>query len=202
MAAAHPRKTGPLGPRTCREIADAGKAVLFDRAVQLGTNGNALDTNKEQFHMHAGGSCPKGGEISSHAKAYLTYTLPKLTVRKRWAMGSLTRQTITLRRNVILSNSIVRAMDAMEDAFVWNYTMRECEEKELEEIYSGQLGVIFSGKNRMLGSTVLSNDPRRGQRAWLQIGCGTIICGRIMRETHLPHVYVEWDNPEKDARKR
>jgi hypothetical protein len=108
------------------------------RAVKLGTNGNALDTNKEQFHMHAGGSCPKGGEISSHAKAYITYTLPKLTVRKRWVMDSLTRQTITLRRNVILSNSILGGMDAVEGVFVWNYTMRGCEKKELEELYRGR----------------------------------------------------------------
>jgi hypothetical protein len=31
-----------------------------------------------------------------------------------------------------------------------------------------------------------------GQRAWLRLEKGISICGRRMRRTHLPHVYVEW----------
>ncbi len=45
---------------------------------------------------------------------------------------------------------------------------------------------------------------RKGQRAWFRIGRRTTICGRRMRQTHLPHVYIEWDNLDhkKDARRR
>ncbi len=31
-----------------------------------------------------------------------------------------------------------------------------------------------------------------GQRAWLKLEKGVTICGRRVRRTHLPHVYVEW----------
>jgi hypothetical protein len=33
------------------------------------------------------------------------------------------------------------------------------------------------------------------QRAWLRIEKGVTICGSRMRQTHLPHVYVEWTQP-------
>jgi hypothetical protein len=125
----------------------------------------------------------------------------KLTVRRRWAMESLTKQTITLKEIVVLSNSIAGGMDAAEGAFTWNYTVWGYEEEELEELFSGQLGIISSDKGRMLDSIVVANDPCRGQRAWLQIGGGTTICSRKMRETHLPHVYVEWEGPA-DGRMR
>ncbi len=79
--------------------------------------------------------------------------------------------------------------------------MRGCEEEELEEIYKGQLGIFPSGEGCAQGSMKTANGPREGQRAWMWMGRGVIICGRKMRKTHLPHMYVEWNNPdgEKDA---
>jgi hypothetical protein len=38
-------------------------------------------------------------------------------------MESLTKQTITLKEIVVLSNSIAGGMDAAEGAFTWNYTV-------------------------------------------------------------------------------
>ncbi len=42
------------------------------------------------------------------------------------------------------------------------------------------------------------------QRAWLRIEQGVTICGQRMRRTHLPHVYVEWNNLDrgKDSSRR
>ncbi len=71
---------------------------------------------------------------------------------------------------------------------MWNYTVRNCPEEELEELYSGRLGVL-GGRTVVLGGTGES------QRAWLRIEKGVTICGRRMRQTHLPHVYVEWTLP-------
>jgi len=74
VAAAHPWKTGPLGPRTCREIADTGKAVLFDRAVQLGTNGKALDTIKNSSSICTQvGDAPKE-ERSAVMQKHISHT--------------------------------------------------------------------------------------------------------------------------------
>jgi hypothetical protein len=52
----------------------------------------------------------------------------------------------------------------------------------------------------MLDSIVVANDPCRGQRAWLQIGGGTTLCSRKMRETQLSN--VGGPNGWKDAKKR
>ncbi len=89
-----PRKLVPVGRRTCnyREIATTGKAVLFDRVVQLGTSGTATDTSEEKINVRLSGHCPKEGEIDKHIKASVTHTVQKLTVRKQWAMESLTKQ--------------------------------------------------------------------------------------------------------------
>ncbi len=36
-----------------------------------------------------------------------------------------------------------------------------------------------------------------GQKAWLRLEKGVTICGRRMRRTHLPHVYVEWSGRQR-----
>ncbi len=36
-----------------------------------------------------------------------------------------------------------------------------------------------------------------GQKAWLRLEKGVTICGRRMRRTHLPHVYVEWSGHQR-----
>jgi hypothetical protein len=68
--------------------------------------------------------------------------------------------------------------------------VRGCREEELEELYNGRMGVFKSG-------SVVLDGSGRGQRAWLRIERGVTICGRRMRRTHLPHVYVEWNNLDR-----
>ncbi len=40
-------------------------------------------------------------------------------------------------------------------------------------------------------------DRSAGQRAWLRLEKGVTICGKRMRSTHLPQVYVEWDGHQR-----
>ncbi len=58
----------------------------------------------------------------------------------------------------------------------------------MEELYRGHLGIFTLGKNNLVGSEVVANDPRKGQKAWLRLGMWN----------------VEWDNLDntKGARKR
>jgi hypothetical protein len=67
---------------------------------------------------------------------------------------------------------------------------------ELEELYNGRLGVFKSG-------SVVLGGAEGDQRAWLRIEKSVTMCGRRMRQTHLPHVYVEWNNSDrrKDSNK-
>jgi hypothetical protein len=81
-------------------------------------------------------------------------------------------------------------MDATEGAYVWNYTMRNCPEEELEELYKGMLGILDGG-------VVTLEKTSSGQKAWLRLERGVTICGRRMRQTHLPTVYVEWDGHQR-----
>jgi hypothetical protein len=60
-------------------------------------------------------------------------------------------------------------MHATEGAFVWNYTVRGCDEEELEELYQGPLGIVSPGNGHSLDSIVVANDPRQRQRAWLRL---------------------------------
>jgi hypothetical protein len=112
----------------------------------------------------------------------------KIVVWEPEATESLIKKAITRGMNNVLPNYIAGGMDAIEGAYVWNYTVRSCLEEELEELYSGRLAVL-EGKTVVLGGT------SEGQRAWLRIEKGVTICGKRMRQTHLPHVYVEWVNP-------
>jgi hypothetical protein len=81
-------------------------------------------------------------------------------------------------------------MDATEGAYVWNYTIRNCPEEELEELYKGKLGILDNG-------VVTLDKTSAGQKAWLRLEKGVTICGRRMRRTHLPHVYVEWSRHQQ-----
>ncbi len=67
--------------------------------------------------------------------------------------------------------------------------MRNCPEEEWEELYKGKLGI--------LEDEVITLDRTVGQRAWLRLGKGVTICGRRMRSTHLPHMYVEWSERQR-----
>ncbi len=99
-------------------------------------------------------------------------------VWERKATESLIKKTITMGENDILPNFVAGGTDAKEGTYVWNYTVRSCQEEELEELYNGRMGVFKSGSVVLDGSS-------GGQRAWLRIEPGVTICGRRMRRTHL-----------------
>jgi hypothetical protein len=44
---------------------------------------------------------------------------------------------------------------------------------------------------------VITLDRSADQRAWLRLEKGVTICGKRMRSTHLPRVYVEWDGHQR-----
>ncbi len=117
-------------------------------------------------------------------------------VWKHQATLSLTKRTVALGVNNIVPNFVA--------GVAWNYTVRSCQEEELEELYNGRMGVFTAKDRHTWGRAVMLNDIDGGQKAWLQVGRGVTICGRKMRQTHLPHVYVEWNNldRQKDAAKR
>ncbi len=136
------------------------------------------------------GQRPNGGGPGAPEKAYIRLTLRRITVWERAATESLTKKTIAKGRNDIIPNYVAGGMDATEGAYVWNYTMRNCPEEELEELYKGKLGVLD-------GSVVTLDKTSNGQKAWLRLEKGVTICGRRMRRTHLPHVYVEWSGHQR-----
>ena len=80
-------------------------------------------------------------------------------------------------------------MDATEGTYVWDHIRRGSPEEEWEELYEGRLGI--------LGDEVITLDQLAGQRAWLKLGKRVTVCGRRMRSTHLRHVYVKWDRPQR-----
>ncbi len=103
------------------------------------------------------------------------------------------KKTIVKGSNDIIPNYVAGGMDATDGAFVWNYTMRNCPEEELEELYKGKLGILDGG-------VVTLDKTNGGQKAWLRVGRGVTICGRRMRRTHLPHMYVEWNGHQRMQR--
>jgi hypothetical protein len=123
-------------------------------------------------------------------KAYIRLTVRRITVWERAATESLTKKTIARGGNDIIPNYVAGGMDATAGAYVWNYTMRNCPEEELEELYKGKLGILDGG-------VVTLDKTSNGQKAWLRLEKGVTICGRRMRRTHLPHVYVEWGGHQR-----
>ncbi len=175
----------PIGPMSCMEISVSRKATLFNRTMALAVIGTAVDTLEERINYDSRGHCPNRRSPGTTGEAYARLTVGKIVVWKREATESLIKKSITRGKNNVLPNFVAGGMDAMEGTYVWNYTMRNCPEEDLEELYSGRLGVL-EGRTVELGGT------SEGQRAWLRIEKGVTICGRRMRQTHLPHVYVEW----------
>jgi hypothetical protein len=49
------------------EIATLGRAVLFDKIVQVGDT--AMDNSEERTNMHTDRHCPRAREVSQHVKA-------------------------------------------------------------------------------------------------------------------------------------
>ncbi len=80
-------------------------------------------------------------------------------------------------------------MDATDGTYAWNHIRRGCPEEEWEELYKGRLGI--------LEDEVFTQNRLAGQRAWLKLGRRVTVCGKRMRSTHLQHVYVEWNKPQR-----
>jgi hypothetical protein len=177
----------PIDPRSCMEVLTSRKVTLFNRTAMLAEDGTAVETLEERINCGLKGQCPSGGGAGAVGKAYVRLTVKRIMVWEREATESLIKKAITRGVNDIIRNYIAGGMDATEGAYVWNYTVRNCPEEELEELYRGKLGVL-DGKVVMLGKA------NNGQRAWLRLEKGVTICGRRMRQTHLPHVYVEWSS--------
>jgi hypothetical protein len=183
-------KQVPIGPMSCLEVSMSRKATLFNRTVILAVGGTAMDTLEERVNYDLKGHCPGRGNPGATGKAYARLTVRGIVVWEREATESLIKKSITRGANDVLPNYIAGGMDAAEGTYVWNYTVRSCPEEELEELYSGRLGVLD-------GRTVMLSGASDGQGAWLRLEKRVTICGRRMRQTHLPHVYVEWVDPNQ-----
>ncbi len=168
----------PISPQGCMEISDSGRATLFGPAVTLTRNGTAMETSEEQVNCDSRGRGPIRRSFGVPGKAHVQLTMRRIADWKRMAIESITKKS-----NDIIPNYVAGGMDATEGTYVWNYTLRNCPEEEWEELYKGKLGI--------LEDKVIALDQTVGQRAWLRLEKGVTICGRRMRSTHLPHVYVE-----------
>jgi hypothetical protein len=190
-------KLVPISPRSCLEISESRRATLFDRVVMLTENGTATETSEERVICDLKGQGPRGRGPGVPGRAYIKLTVRKIAVWERAATESITKKTIVRGSNDVIPNYVVGGMDATEGAYVWNYTMRNCPEEELEELYKGRLGILDDG-------VVTLDKTNNGQKAWLRQERGVTICGRRMRWTHLPHVYVEWSGHKQvqDTTKR
>jgi hypothetical protein len=175
----------PIGPRSCMELSTSRRVTLVNRTIALAGDGTAMETLEERVNCGPKGQCPSGGGPGTPRKAYTRLTVRRIMVWERAATESLIKKTIAWGGNDIIPNYVAGGMDATEGAYVWNYTMRNCPEEELEELYKGKLGILDGG-------AVTLSKANNGQRAWLKWEKGVTICGRRMRQTHLPHVYVEW----------
>ncbi len=174
-------KLAPIGPKSCIEVSTSGEVALFNRTVALTEGGTAVETLEERVNCGPKGQCPSGGGSGAAGKAYVRLTVRRIVVWKREATESLIRKAITKGVNDIIPNYIAGGMDATEGTYVWNYTVRNCPEEELEELYRGKLGVLD-------GKVAILSKANNGQRAWLRLKKGVTICGKRMRQTHLPHV--------------
>ncbi len=179
-----------ISPRSCMEISTSRKVTLFNRTIVLAENGTAMETLEKQVNCGMKGQRPSGGSPGTPGKAYTRLTVRRITVWERAATESLTKRTIAKGSNDIIPNYVAGGMDATEGTFVRNYTIRNCPEEELEELYKGKLGVLD-------GCVVTLDKTSDGQKAWLRLERGVTICGRRMRRTHLPHVYVKWDGHQR-----
>jgi hypothetical protein len=175
-------KLVPISPWGCMEISESRRATLFERVMALTENGTAMETSEERVNCDSRGRDPNGRSPGVPGKAYIRLNVRKIAVWERAATESITKKTIVKGSNDAVPNYVAGGMDATEGTYVWNYTMRNCPEEELEELYKGKLGVLDDG-------VVTLDKTSTGQKAWLRLGKVATICGRRMRQTHLPHVY-------------
>jgi len=105
------------------------------------------------------------------------------------AVENIAKKIIVRGVHDIIPNYVAGGMDATEGTYVWDHIRRSCPGEEWEELYKGRLGI--------LRDEVITLDQLVGQRAWLKLGKRVTVCGRRMRSTHLRHVYVKWDRPQR-----
>jgi hypothetical protein len=157
-----------IAPLSCMEMSVSRKTALFNCTVTLTGSSTAMDALEERINYESRGNCPSMGSQSTSGKAYAKLTVRKIVVWERGATESLIKKAITRGVNNVLPNYIAGRMDAIEGNYVWNYTVRNCTEEELEELYSGRLGVLE-------GRTVVLVGTDGSQRAWLRIEKGVTI---------------------------
>ncbi len=178
-------KLVPVSPRSCMEISESRRVTLLDPVVALAENVTATETSEERVNCDSGGRSPSRKGPGVPGKAHVRLTVRRIAVWERAATESITKKTNVKGSNDIIPNYIAGGMDTTEGAYVWNYTLRNCPEEEWEELNKGKLGILDDG-------VVTLEKTSTGQKAWLKLEKGVTICGRRMRRTHLPHVYVEW----------
>ncbi len=135
----------PVSPRGCMEISESRRAILFDRMIALTKNGTATETSEERVNCDLRGRSPDRKGSGVPGKAHVRLTVRKIAVWEPAATESITRKTIVKGNNDIIPNHIAGEMDAVEGAYVWNYTLRNCPEEEWEELYKGKLGILNEG---------------------------------------------------------
>jgi hypothetical protein len=140
----------------------SSRVTLFNRTMVLAENGTAMETIEERVNCGLKGQRPNGGSPGAPGKAYIRLTVRKITVWERAATESLTKKTIAKGNNDIIPNYVAGGTDATDGAYVWNYTMRNCPEEELEELYKGKLGILDDG-------VVTLDKTSNGQKAWLRL---------------------------------
>jgi hypothetical protein len=187
-------KQVPISPMNWLKMLSSGRVNLFNHTQQLRADDMATETLEERINLSPEGSCPSQEGRSAFREAYTKLTVRKVVIWRHQATESLIKKMVTLGANNVLPNFVAGGMDAAEGTLVWNYTVRSCQEEELEELYNRRIGVFKTKNGNTKGRSVVLDGFGSSQRAWLKTGQGATICGRKMRQTHLPHVYVEWNN--------
>ncbi len=183
------REAGPNQPPRLLEHIGLRKGNLVYRAVTLTRNGTAIKTLEERINCDSRGRDPIRRSSGGPGKAHVQLTMRRIAVWRRMATESITKKAIMKGVHDSIPNYVAGGMDATESTYVWDYNKRNCPEEEWEELYKGRLGV--------LEDEVITLDRSAGQRAWLKLEKGVTICGKRMRSTHLPRVYVEWDGHQR-----
>jgi hypothetical protein len=91
---------------------------------------------------------------------HLSHT--KFMTWKRWVVESLTKRFVILNKNHIVSNAFAGGMDPVKGTFLWNYTVRGCEEDKFEELHKSQLGVFGNTRVTWFAAQWWPKIPARG----------------------------------------
>ena len=179
----------PISPRDCLNISESGKVTLFGHTMTLTTNGTGMRTLEERVNCDAQGQSSTRRSSDGPGRSHIQLTVRRIAVWRRMAIENIAKRVIVKGAHDIIPNYVAGGMDATEGTYVWDHIRRGCPEEEWEELYKGRLGI--------LGDEVITLDQLADQRAWLKLGKRVTVCGRRMRSTHLRHVNVEWNRPQR-----